>query len=64
MAGLFDQPPSTGEVFAADPVRGQVVKATVVLARGRQGVDFVTELPKTISGKIRQVEIRRRDSDR
>ena len=65
-----------------DPVRGQVVKATVVLARGYEPSDtlreelqeyvkthtapykyprileFVTELPKTISGKIRRVEIR------
>jgi acetyl-CoA synthetase len=73
---------------APDPVRGQVVKATVVLARGRQGsdelvkelqehvkrvtapykypriVEFVAELPKTVSGKIRRVEIRQRDSDR
>lgn len=67
---------------APDPVRGQVVKATVVLARGYTASDamraelqeyvkthtapykyprileFVTELPKTISGKIRRVEIR------
>ena len=65
-----------------DPDRGQVVKATVVLARGYTASDelrhelqdyvkthtapykyprvleFVTELPKTISGKIRRVEIR------
>lgn len=65
-----------------DPDRGQVVKATVVLARGYTAGDalaaelqdyvkthtapykyprileFVTELPKTISGKIRRVEIR------
>lgn len=67
-----------------DPVRGQVVKATVVLAeeyRGRDEkelveelqrhvkettapykyprvVEFVDALPKTISGKIRRVEIR------
>jgi acetyl-CoA synthetase len=69
----------TGE---PDPVRGQVVKATVVLAAGwlpsdelRQDLqnyvkthtapykyprllDFVKELPKTISGKIRRVAIR------
>ncbi len=62
--------------------RGQVVKATVVLARGYAAsealkielqnyvkthtapykypriLEFVTELPKTISGKIRRVEIR------
>ncbi len=65
-----------------DEVRGQVVKATVVLARGYTAsdalrtelqdyvkthtapykypriLDFVSELPKTISGKIRRVEIR------
>lgn len=65
-----------------DPDRGQIVKATVVLAKGFTGspelvrelqdhvkhttapykypriVEFVTELPKTISGKIRRVEIR------
>lgn len=69
----------TGE---PDPERGQLVKATVVLARGYIASDalrselqeyvkthtapykyprvleFVTELPKTISGKIRRVEIR------
>lgn len=64
------------------PIRGQVIKATIVLAKGytasdelakelqdhvkRQTapykyprvVEFVDELPKTISGKIRRVEIR------
>lgn len=64
------------------PIRGQVVKATIVLAKGytpseelkkelqdhvkRQTapykypriVEFVDELPKTISGKIRRVELR------
>jgi acetyl-CoA synthetase len=68
-----------------DPDRGQVVKATVVLARGYEAddclvkelqehvkavtapykyprlIEFVTELPKTISGKIRRVEIRERE---
>lgn len=68
-----------------DPIRGQVVKATVVLARGYEPseelkkeiqdhvkrvtapykypriVEFVDELPKTISGKIRRVEIRQHD---
>ena len=67
---------------APDPVRGQVVKATIVLTKGTEGtedlkkeiqeyvkthtapykypriVDFVTELPKTISGKIRRAAIR------
>jgi acetyl-CoA synthetase len=65
-----------------DPDRGQIVKATVVVAKGwvasdslkvelqehvkkvtapykyPRVIDFVTELPKTISGKIRRVEIR------
>lgn len=65
-----------------DPDRGLVVKATIVLTRGRLAsdalavelqehvkkvtapykypriVEFVPELPKTISGKIRRVEIR------
>ena len=71
-----------------DPIRGMVVKATVVLANeyeGRAGdqlvktlqnhvkhetapykypriIEFVKELPKTISGKIRRVEIRANDS--
>lgn len=68
-----------------DEIRGQVVKATVVLNKtyspGNELVEelqehvrkltapykypriieFVTELPKTISGKIRRVEIRDRD---
>ncbi len=69
-----------------DPVRGQVVKATVVTAKGWSGsealvkelqehvkkvtapykypriIEFVDELPKTISGKIRRVEIRQNDA--
>ena len=73
---------------APDPVRGQVVKATVVLAKGYEAsdelrkelqdyvkthtapykypriLDFVTELPKTISGKIRRVEIRQGSEDK
>jgi acetyl-CoA synthetase len=68
-----------------DIKRGQVVKATIVLARGiEQGedlkkelqahvkkvtapykypriIEFRRELPKTISGKIRRVEIREKD---
>ena len=68
-----------------DPVRGQVVKATIVLAKGYAGsdelkkelqnhvkkvtapykypriIEFVTDLPKTISGKIRRKEIRDND---
>jgi acetyl-CoA synthetase len=70
---------------APDPLRGQVVKATVVLtAKYLPGdelvlelqehvkkvtapykypriIEFVKELPKTISGKIRRVEIREHD---
>ena len=71
-----------------DEVRGQVVKATIVLAasyKERAGedlikelqdhvkhvtapykyprvIEFVEELPKTISGKIRRVEIRNKDN--
>lgn len=69
----------------SDPDRGMAVKATIVLAKGREPsdllarelqehvkkvtapykyprvVEFVKELPKTISGKIRRVEIRTRD---
>ena len=70
-----------------DEIRGQVVKATIVLAKeykARAGeelvkelqnhvkkvtapykyprvIEFVDELPKTISGKIRRVEIREND---
>lgn len=71
-----------------DPVRGQAVKATVVLAPGFEAseelakelqnhvkketapykypriIDFVTELPKTISGKIKRAEIRAKDASR
>jgi len=69
----------TGE---PDEVRGQVVKATIVLTKGTEKteelkreiqnyvkehtapykypriVEFIDELPKTISGKIRRVELR------
>lgn len=69
-----------------DPDRGQIVKATVVLAKNYTAsnelavtlqdhvkrvtapykypriIEFVTELPKTISGKIRRVEIREIDT--
>ena len=70
---------------APDPVRGQVVKATIVLAKGYVAsdelkkeiqnhvkkvtapykypriVEFVEELPKTISGKIKRSTIRQND---
>ncbi|MBO7407912.1 MAG: AMP-binding protein, partial [Clostridia bacterium] len=73
---------------APDPVRGQVVKATVVLVKNRgyeptdelrkelqnhvkkvtapykypRILEFVDELPKTISGKIRRAAIRHTDN--
>ena len=73
-----------------DEIRGQVVKATIVLAKDYREVDkevltkeiqdhvknvtapykypriveFVNELPKTISGKIRRVEIRDKDTNK
>ena len=70
-----------------DPVRGQVVKATIVLRPGMvpsedltrilqdhvktvtapykypRVVEYVAELPKTISGKIKRAEIRGRDAE-
>ncbi len=70
------------------PIRGQVVKATIVLAKDYKPseelkleiqnhvkqvtapykypriVKFVDELPKTISGKIRRVEIRTKDQEK
>ena len=71
-----------------DPVRGKVVKATIVLGRGYEPsddlvkeiqnhvkkttapykypriIEFIKELPKTISGKIRRVEIRKNDEEK
>ncbi len=73
---------------AKDPIRGQVVKATIVLTKEYKDkgdealikelqehvkkntapykypriVEFVDELPKTISGKIRRVAIRNNDN--
>ena len=73
---------------APDPIRGQVVKATVVLTKDYKPsdalvkelqdhvkhttapykypriIEFVTDLPKTSSGKIRRVEIRANDEKR
>ena len=70
---------------APDTMRGQVVKATIVLARGFSAsdelirelqnhvkrvtapykypriIEFVPELPKTISGKIKRTDIRKKD---
>ncbi len=72
---------------APDPVRGQVVKATVVLKKGYEPspelikelqdhvkkstapykypriIEFVDELPKTISGKIKRAQIRHEDEE-
>ena len=72
-------------VASPDPVRGEIVKAFVILAPGYSAsgalteeiqehvkrvtapykypreIEFVTELPKTISGKIRRVELRERE---
>lgn len=70
---------------APDPIRGQVVKATVVLAEGYTGtpeltkdlqnyvkkvtapykyprvIEYVSELPKTLGGKIKRAQIRKED---
>ena len=70
-----------------DPVRGQVVKATIVLKKGYypseklkkelqdhvkrstapykypRVIEFVKELPKTFSGKIKRAQIRHEDED-
>ncbi|MGZ3583991.1 MAG: acyl-CoA synthetase [Ktedonobacterales bacterium] len=72
-------------VASPDPIRGEIVKAFVILAPGYlpsqvmvvelqehvksvtaaykypREIEFVTELPKTISGKIRRVELRERE---
>lgn len=69
-----------------DPLRGQIVKATIVLTKGYSPseelikelqnhvkkatapykypriIEFVTELPKTISGKIMRKDIRKNDN--
>ncbi len=71
-----------------DPIRGQVVKATVVLAKGYTAsdeltkelqtyvkkntapykypriIEYVSELPKTISGKVMRAQIRRDDNSK
>ena len=75
-------------VASPDPLRGEIVKAFVILAPGHAAsdalaaelqehvknstapykypreVEFVAELPKTISGKIRRVELRERERQR
>ena len=74
-----------GVSAAPDEVRGQVVKASIVLTKGTEGteelkkeiqqyvkehtapykypriVEFMDELPKTVSGKIRRSELRKND---
>ena len=71
-----------------DPIRGQLVKATVVLRPGFEpsdalkkelqrytkqntapykyprAVEFVKELPKSMSGKIKRVDIRKKDAEK
>jgi acyl-coenzyme A synthetase/AMP-(fatty) acid ligase len=83
--------PSVAEaavVASPDQLRGDIVKAFVILAPGHQPsaqltqdlqehvkrvtapykypreIEFTAELPKTISGKIRRVELRQRERDR
>jgi acyl-coenzyme A synthetase/AMP-(fatty) acid ligase len=83
--------PSVAEaavVASPDQIRGEIVKAFVILAPGYQPseqlmqdlqehvkqvtapykypreIEFTTELPKTISGKIRRVELRQRERNR
>ncbi len=74
-------------VASPDEVRGNVVKAFIVLADGHEGsdelaaeikefvrdrlsayayprrVEFVDELPKTLTGKIRRIELRERERE-
>ena len=71
---------------APDPIRGQVVKASIVLVKGKEGTDalkkeiqeyvkshtapykypriveFLDEMPKTVSGKIRRSVLREQNS--
>lgn len=71
---------------APDPIRGQVVKATIVLAKGYtpsdeltkelqnhvkkvtapykypRVIEYVDELPKTLGGKIKRAELRKKDA--
>jgi acetyl-CoA synthetase/medium-chain acyl-CoA synthetase len=75
-------------VASPDPVRGEIVKAFVVLRPGHapgdalarelqehvkrvtapykypREIEFTESLPKTVSGKIRRVELRQREKDR
>jgi acyl-coenzyme A synthetase/AMP-(fatty) acid ligase len=83
--------PSVAEaavVASPDQIRGEIVKAFVILAPGHhpseqlrldlqehvkrvtapykypREIEFTSDLPKTISGKIRRVELRQREHDR
>ncbi len=71
-----------------DPIRGQIVKASIVLVKDKEPsdelkkeiqeyvkthtapykyprvIEFMQELPKTISGKIRRVELREKDENK
>ena len=73
---------------APDAIRGQVVKASIVLVKGTEGTDelkreiqeyvkshtapykypriveFLDEMPKTVSGKIRRTELRARNQEK
>ncbi len=88
-SALVPHPPGVGWAITGvpDEIRGQVVKATIVLSKAYKDkagdalvkelqnhvkkvtapykyprvIEFVDELPKTISGKIRRVEIRQND---
>jgi acetyl-CoA synthetase len=77
----------TAAVASPDEVKGNVVKAFIVLAEGYEGsdelaeeikrfvrdrlsayayprrIEFVSDLPKTLTGKIRRVELREREQD-
>jgi acetyl-CoA synthetase len=74
-------------VASPDPVKGNVVKAFIVVADGHEGsdalakeistfvrdrlsayayprrIEFVTDLPKTLTGKIRRIELRERERE-
>ena len=91
MESALLEPPAvleTAITAVPDELRGQVVKATIVLTKGYSPseelkkelqnhvkrttapykypriVEFVDELPKTISGKIRRAQIRQEDSEK
>ena len=78
----------TAAVASPDELRGNVVKAFIVLADGHapsdeladeiklfvrerlsayaypRRIEFVPDLPKTLTGKIRRIELRQRELDR